>query len=152
MPTKPEDGGGILDHHQLHSTGHRAEACPLQERKQQMQDCVYIIHFDEHLSHARHYTGSSANLPARIDSHARGFAARLTTVIRELGIGWTLAAVYVRKPTCQLTIRKLERQVKNQKNIRRFCPLCAGGNLIQPKGLCLTLFEEFYCENERIEP
>ncbi len=81
---------------------------------------VYILHFDRPLAHARHYTGWSSDLPARLAAHERGAGARLVEVIRDLGIGWTLAGVW------SGATRTDERRMKRRGGAARVCPVCRG--------------------------
>lgn len=79
---------------------------------------VYLLHFDAPLGHAKHYTGWSANLTARLAEHAAGHGARLTEVVTAAGIGWTLARTWPN------ATRTDERRLKNQGGAARRCPLC----------------------------
>ena len=79
---------------------------------------VYLLHFDTPLGHAKHYTGWSANLAARLAEHAAGHGARLTEVVAAAGIGWTLARTWPN------VTRAYERRLKNQGGAARRCPLC----------------------------
>ena len=79
---------------------------------------VYLLHFDRPYRHARHYLGWTADLPGRLESHARGHGARLLEVVSRAGIGWTVARV------CWGKTKKFERQIKNRGGLARFCPLC----------------------------
>lgn len=86
---------------------------------------VYVLHFDEPLHHAKHYTGSCArqDVASRLDEHASGQGARLTEVLCELGIGWRVGAIgLVTGPSC----RKAERILKSQHNVARYCQWCSG--------------------------
>ncbi len=78
---------------------------------------VYLIHFDEKLSHAQHYLGSTADLASRLDRHRKGQGARLMQVITELGIPWRVARTWDGD-------RALERELKRQKASPRLCPIC----------------------------
>lgn len=78
---------------------------------------IYLIHFDEPYRHARHYTGWTRDLPARLRAHANGTGARLMEVITDNGITWQLAKVYEGD-------RTEERRRKNQKKPRDWCPVC----------------------------
>ncbi len=79
---------------------------------------VYLLHFETRLHHAGHYLGYAKDVQARIAEHASGHGARLTQVIAEKGITFTVARIWPRGS------RKLERQLKNQKNAPRLCPIC----------------------------
>ena len=76
---------------------------------------VYLLHFNEPYKHARHYVGVAKNLEARLAQHANGQGARLTQVVREAGIDWTLARTWEGD-------RKTERRKKNRG--ARHCPVC----------------------------
>jgi predicted GIY-YIG superfamily endonuclease len=83
---------------------------------------VYLLHFDRPYGHAAHYTGWAADLDTRLAEHAAGRGARLLTVIRDAGIGWTLARTWP-------GTRHTERALKRQGGASRRCPLCG----IQPR-------------------
>ena len=55
---------------------------------------VYLLHFDRPYRHAGHYTGWTTNLLGRIEAHETGHGARLLAVIRQAGIGFTLARTW----------------------------------------------------------
>lgn len=80
---------------------------------------VYLICFDQHYKHARHYIGfTDNNLEDRIESHRKGTGARLLKVINEAGIGWNVVRTWEKGD------RKFERQLKNRKNSKQLCPIC----------------------------
>lgn len=82
---------------------------------------VYLLHFDRPInsSHtAQHYLGSSLWIESRLNQHRSGKGARLCKVARERGIGFTLARTWQGG-------RKLERKLKQQKNGKKLCPICA---------------------------
>jgi predicted GIY-YIG superfamily endonuclease len=78
---------------------------------------VYLIHFDEPYRHARHYTGWTRNLDARLEAHREGYGARLMEVIRDAGITWRLARTWP-------GTRDRERAIKARHNAPRLCPQC----------------------------
>lgn len=78
---------------------------------------VYLIHFDPAYNHARHYTGWTTDLPARLDAHRHGRGARLMEVITDAGIAWQLARTWPGG-------RNRERAIKNRHNAPQLCPLC----------------------------
>ena len=78
---------------------------------------VYLLHFDRPYRHARHYTGFTHDLDARITHHIIGDGARLLQVIQTHGIGWQLARTW---PGTRAT----ERALKRQGGASRRCPLC----------------------------
>jgi predicted GIY-YIG superfamily endonuclease len=78
---------------------------------------VYLLHFDQPYKHARHYVGWTEDLLDRLDHHAKGTGARLVTVIRQAGIGFTVVRI------CEGT-RRTERAIKNDHCTPRYCPVC----------------------------
>ena len=78
---------------------------------------VYLLHFDRLYAHARHYTGWTSDLTARLADHAAGRGARLLAVITAQGIGWRLARTWD-------GTRHLERALKRQGGASRRCPIC----------------------------
>ena len=60
------------------------------------QGTVYLLHFSEPYKHARHYTGWTEDLPARLGAHGNGRGARLMEVIKVAGIGFPLARTWPR--------------------------------------------------------
>ena len=79
---------------------------------------VYLLHFTEPLAHARHYLGFSTDLPVRLAEHAAGHGARLTQVVKDAGIGWSLTRVWAN------ATRTDERRLKNRHEGPRLCPAC----------------------------
>ena len=78
---------------------------------------VYLVHFAEPYRHARHYTGWTADLDARLKLHRAGGGARLLQVIASAGIEWTLARTWEGS-------RARERQLERQGGASRRCPIC----------------------------
>jgi predicted GIY-YIG superfamily endonuclease len=78
---------------------------------------IYLLHFSEPYKQARHYLGSSDNVPERIKDHMSGRGARLTAVAASKGIGMELVRVWDGD-------RNEERRLKNQKNAPQLCPIC----------------------------
>jgi hypothetical protein len=99
-----------------------------------MSGCLYLLHFTVPRFHARHYLGSSYELLNRLQSHATGQGACLTRALFEDQETWTLAAVYVPRSTCTMTIRELERLAKQRKNGSMYCPLCFPDDFYIPEG------------------
>lgn len=79
---------------------------------------VYLLHFDKPYKHAEHYCGFATNLDARLEHHRNGTGARLMQVIRDAGIGFTLAR------TWEGETRTKERRLKNGGGLNRVCPIC----------------------------
>lgn len=82
-----------------------------------MSGTVYLLHFDRPYRHARHYLGWADDLPRRLARHKRGQGARLLEVLKQEGIGWTLARTWPGD-------RARERQLKNRHCSPRMCPMC----------------------------
>ncbi len=80
---------------------------------------IYLLHFSEPYKHAKHYTGWTADLSARLAKHAAGEGARLLEVVGQAGISWELARTWEGP-------RSRERQLKQHGASRR-CPLCKAG-------------------------
>lgn len=81
---------------------------------------VYLLHFSRRINPSRstqHYLGWASDLDDRLRKHRKGKGSRLCQVAVELGIGFTLAEVWIGD-------RSLERQLKRQHNHRIFCPIC----------------------------
>ena len=82
---------------------------------------VYVLHFDDPLSHAQHYVGMTGNLKQRLAAHAAGDGARLTEVLAEQQRAWTLTGLF---QTTATNARRVERELKESKNLSRYCDAC----------------------------
>ncbi|WP_433734908.1 hypothetical protein ACQP0C_41690 (plasmid) [Nocardia sp. CA-129566] len=82
-----------------------------------VEGTVYLLHFKRPYRHARHYTGWTTDLDARLAEHRAGRGARLLAVIGQAGIEWTLARTWD-------GTRRRERQLKSAGGAARRCPLC----------------------------
>lgn len=82
---------------------------------------IYILHFDDPLAHAQHYVGMTGNLRQRLEAHASGTGARLTEVLRDSNKPWTLGGLF---QTTATNARRVERELKESKNVARFCDIC----------------------------
>ncbi|MFI5910914.1 hypothetical protein [Dactylosporangium sp. NPDC051541] len=78
---------------------------------------IYLLHFDRPFGHARHYTGWTKDLAARLAEHATGRGARLLAAVHAAGIRWELARTWT-------GTRNDERALKRQGGASRRCPLC----------------------------
>ena len=85
---------------------------------------VYLLHFDRPYQHAAHYLGYSPRIAERLDLHAAGRSARLTQVVKDAGIGWTLARTWPK------ATRRDERRLTNRGSGRRHCPVCQGTGVL----------------------
>lgn len=83
---------------------------------------VYLLCFAEPYQHAKHYMGWSKDHPekegGRIDQHRKGQGARLTQVVVQQGIEFTVSRIW------EDVDRNFERKKKNQGGSTRHCPLC----------------------------
>jgi predicted GIY-YIG superfamily endonuclease len=79
---------------------------------------VYLIHLDTPYKHARHYTGWTTDLDARLEAHRAGRGARLMEVIKTAGISWRLARTWPGG-------RDRERAIKDRHEAPKLCPECS---------------------------
>jgi predicted GIY-YIG superfamily endonuclease len=100
------------------------------------RNLVYTLHLHPPLAHAKHYTGSTRNLPRRLVDHELGRGARLPQVQVERGGTWVLAQT-------EPGDRDRERQLK-QRGAARRCQVCKAaegyqaGKLTQEQALDLA--------------
>jgi len=71
---------------------------------------VYLLHFDEAIPHGRqagtqHYLGFAHDVTTRVGEHRRGEGARLTQVLAERGITFTVARVWEGDRTLERQLR-----------------------------------------------
>lgn len=104
---------------------------------------LYLLHFEEKLSHAQHYLGSSEDLIQRLKTHADGWGAAITAHLAEEGRHWVLAGLWtLRDPSWSL--RDVERRAKKAHRGNSYCPICMGERCKTPPGTiaypvpCLT--------------
>jgi predicted GIY-YIG superfamily endonuclease/ribosomal protein S18 acetylase RimI-like enzyme len=90
---------------------------------------VYILHFDTPLAHAQHYVGMTANLRQRLTAHASGHGSVLTNELFDRSLPWTLGGLFQTTPT---NARRVEREMKESKNIGRYCDLCTPDHAAPP--------------------
>lgn len=83
---------------------------------------IYLLHFDQPYKHAKHYIGWTTNLSERLADHMLGLSesGRLMAVIKEAGIGFSLARIWTE------ATRDFERSLKNRGGASRICPMCKG--------------------------
>lgn len=90
---------------------------------------VYLLHFNQRINPTRpaqHYLGSAKELDIRLREHRLGKGSRLCQVAKEREITFRVAEVWQGD-------KSLERQLKRQKNSRRFCPICNAQTFTFPK-------------------
>ena len=68
---------------------------------------------------SQHYCGKAAKLAGRLDMHLARPDARFMQVVKEQGIQFCLARVWVGEGD-------IEKKIKGWKNGRRLCPICQG--------------------------
>lgn len=97
----------------------------LAARKKQV-GTIYLIHFDDKIgpkdnsrSMAQHYLGWSSDLDKRLDRHRLGQGSSIMRFVEQSGVPWKVTKVWE-------GTRDDERALKNQKNIKRYCPMCSG--------------------------
>jgi predicted GIY-YIG superfamily endonuclease len=112
---------------------------------------IYLLHFDEPLSHARHYLGSTEDLPQRLAAHANGQGARITEVLKENGQHWTLAAIFQPIDKTE-TIRELESKTKKQKASPTYCPICNPDTHAAPAGTIQVPCKQIHSSTLRTTP
>lgn len=90
---------------------------------------VYLLHFKEPISHAKHYIGWTNDLVGRIMEHSEGRGARITQVLKERGGTFALARVWEGKD------RAFERHLKSKgKNAPHLCPICSKNAMKRMEG------------------
>ncbi len=99
---------------------------------------LYVLHFDDPLCHAQHYLGSTRNPTERWIAHATGNGARLTEVLHDRNLQWTVAAVFQTLPG--IDHLAAERHAKRQKNTAIYCPICNPKKHVSPKNTIETPF------------
>ena len=82
---------------------------------------IYLICFDEHLHHAKHYVGSTINLYERLNKHANGKGAAITRHLFQTDRNWELKRLWIAN---DLDSRTPEQLLKAQHNSPSYCPGC----------------------------
>lgn len=78
---------------------------------------VYLLHLTRPYQHARHYLGSSVDVPSRVREHVTGAGSPLVAAAIAAGSGVIVSRTWTGG-------RGLERKLKNQHNAPRMCPVC----------------------------
>lgn len=104
---------------------------------------VYVLHFDTPLAHAQHYVGMTNNLRQRLTAHASGHGASITAELFDRSLPWTLTGLFQTTPT---NARRVERQLKESKNISRYCDLCTPDHGSPPGSKSYPLTEVPYAK------
>jgi predicted GIY-YIG superfamily endonuclease len=78
---------------------------------------VYLLHFDRPYRHALHYVGWTRNLEQRIKQHRAGRFSVLMRAVRDAGIGFRVARLWIGVP------RRFERRLHQMKK-KPLCPMC----------------------------
>jgi predicted GIY-YIG superfamily endonuclease len=79
---------------------------------------IYLLHLDPAYRHARHYTGWTRDLAARLEAHRAGQGARLMEVVKAAGGSFRLARTWAGG-------RDRERAIKNRHEAPKLCPVCS---------------------------
>lgn len=82
---------------------------------------VYVLCFDRHFGHAKHYVGCTTDPRGRLITHAKGQGANIVQKAAASGIGFRLAALGETNMAC---MRRLERQTKDWHGAADFCCHC----------------------------
>lgn len=80
---------------------------------------IYILHFEPSYKHASHYIGytNATNPTFRIQQHIKGNGSPLVKAAVEFGCDIQLALTFKANRTS-------ERNLKNRKDVSKWCPLC----------------------------
>lgn len=81
---------------------------------------VYLLHFSQPFSHARHYIGYAKQKDKRIEHHRHGTGAKLTQAVVAKGIELIEARFWEGKD------KTFERRLKKYKKASLLCPICSG--------------------------
>lgn len=80
---------------------------------------VYLICFDKHYHHAKHYIGfTDAGVEQRLEKHRLGVGAKLLRAVSKADIEFDVVRIW------EDVDRHFERKLKNRKNAKRLCPRC----------------------------
>lgn len=85
-----------------------------------MMNGVYLLHFSQPFSHARHYIGWAKHKDKRISHHRCGTGAKLTKAVVNAGIELIEARFWEGRD------KNFERRLKKLKNSKKLCPICSG--------------------------
>jgi hypothetical protein len=94
---------------------------------------VYLLHLDPGVPRgggvmSRHYIGWALNVQQRLAEHQRGAGSPLVAAAINNGSTVTLARTWTGVD------RNYERQLKNQKQAPRLCPVCNGARALTRAG------------------
>ena len=78
---------------------------------------VYLLCLERHMSHAKHYAGTSVDVGRRLSEHRAGRGSKFTQAVVRAGIEMRLAATWPGE-------RPEEKYFKLRKNSARYCPFC----------------------------
>ena len=81
---------------------------------------TYLMHFEKEYKGCGHYLGfcEDGNLESRLKKHKSGNGAKLLKALNQANIKYEIVRIW------QNEDRNFERRLKNQKNSKRFCPVC----------------------------
>jgi predicted GIY-YIG superfamily endonuclease/predicted acetyltransferase len=99
---------------------------------------VYVLHFDTPLAHAQHYVGMTGNLARRLQAHASGHGSILTRELFDKSLPWVLGGLFQTTPT---NARRVEKNLKESKQISRYCDICTPDHPAPPASKSYPLTE-----------
>lgn len=80
---------------------------------------VYLLHFDRKMEHAQHYIGfTDTPLKRRLREHKGTKGSKIMQAFIKSGRTYVVAQVW------RTGDRTFERELKNRKKARKFCPVC----------------------------
>lgn len=83
---------------------------------------VYLLHFDQPYvsgkAQVQHYIGSTNNLGQRLERHENKLGSKLVAAVVSAGITFQPVRTWAGD-------RTTERKLKQQKNAKRYCPICS---------------------------
>lgn len=89
---------------------------------------VYVLHFDPPYKHARHYIGfCEGTVEKRFERHCNGNGNPLVKAAKNAGSKITVAHVF------EGASRTFERQLKNRRDVCKWCKLCGRKQRKVPK-------------------
>lgn len=85
------------------------------------QSYIYILHFDQPMAHAMHYSGCTAALGKRLRRHAQGHGGVIVREFIKRGIHFTVSSVSI---CSHAEMRRKEKMLKDLHNGPRYCGIC----------------------------
>jgi len=92
-------------------------------RARRFEGCIYIIHLDTPLHHARHYIGFTTDIWQRFETHATGQGSPYLRAALIEGCVFRVVRLIEGD-------RTRERILKNRHGAAVFCPICSGEGML----------------------